>query len=63
MGVATDAAGVPETVLGPAALADIPPCVELPAMVPVVADRAYDSDPHFGFVHLALAFIALNRLL
>ena len=44
IGVATDAAGVPETVLGPAALAEIPPCVVLPPMVPVVADRAYDSD-------------------
>jgi len=126
LGVATDAAGVSETALGPAALADIPPCVPLPDMVPVVADRAYDSDPlreylagqgfrllsphrrgrvrpprndgrrmrryrrryvvertfawrhgyrrvvtrferladlHDGFVHLALAFICLNRLL
>ena len=126
LGAATDAAGVSETVLGPTALADIPPRVALPPMAPVVADRAYDSDPlrghlaergfrplsphrrgrvrpasndgrrmrryrrryvvertfawlhgyrrvvtrfermadpHDGFVHLALAFICLNRLL
>jgi transposase len=126
LGVATDAALVSETMLGPAALADIPAGVTLPPMVPVVADRAYDSDPlrahlaarglrllsphrrgrvrppandgrrmrryrrryvvertfawlhvyrrvvtrferkadlHDGFVHLALAFICLNKLL
>jgi transposase len=31
--------------LGPAALADIPPAVEVPWGVPVLADKAYDSDP------------------
>lgn len=45
IGVATDAAGVPETALGPAALAAIPAAVPVPAGVPVMADRAYDSDP------------------
>jgi len=45
VGVATDAADVPETVLGPAALATIPGTVPVPDGVPVVADRAYDSDP------------------
>ena len=45
IGVATDAAGVPETALGPAALAAIPAAVEVPFGTPVMADRAYDSDP------------------
>jgi transposase len=45
IGVATDAAGVPETELGAVALASIPAAIALPAGVPVVADRAYDSDP------------------
>lgn len=45
IGVATDAANVPETVLAGAALADIPAAVPVPAGVPVVADRGYDSDP------------------
>ena len=31
--------------LGPAALADIPLAVSVPWGVPVLADRAYDSDP------------------
>lgn len=31
--------------LGPAALADIPFDVAVPRAVPVLADRAYDSDP------------------
>lgn len=31
--------------LAPAALADIPPTVGVPWGVPVLADRAYDSDP------------------
>lgn len=43
IGVATDAASVPETVLAEVALADI--SVPVPAGVPVVADRGYDSDP------------------
>jgi len=30
--------------LGPAALADVPPAVEVPWGVPVLADKAYDSD-------------------
>jgi transposase len=45
IGVATDAANVPETVLAGAALADIPAAVPVPFGVPVIADRAYDSDP------------------
>jgi transposase len=45
IGVATDAANVPETVLAGAALADIPADVPVPFGVPVIADRAYDSDP------------------
>ena len=45
VGVATDAADVPETVLGPAALAAIPAAVRVRFGVPVVADRGYDSDP------------------
>ena len=45
IGVATDAAGVSETVLGPAALACIPASVPVPFGTPVMADRAYDSDP------------------
>ena len=43
IGIATDAADVSEVHLGPAALADI--SVRVPWGVPVVADRAYDSDP------------------
>lgn len=31
--------------LGPAALADIPPALPVPWGVPVLADKAYDSDP------------------
>jgi len=31
--------------LGPAALADLPPAVAVPWGVPVLADKAYDSDP------------------
>lgn len=43
VGVAVDAASVPETALGPAALAML--LVLLPtAPVPVLADRAYDCD-------------------
>jgi transposase len=45
IGVATDAANIPETVLAGAALADIPGDVPVPFGVPVVADRGYDSDP------------------
>ena len=45
VGVATDAASVPETALGPAALASIPAAVPVAAGTPVMADRAYDSDP------------------
>ena len=45
VGVATDAASVPETVVGPAALASIPAGVRLRWGLPVVADRGYDSDP------------------
>ena len=45
VGVATDAADVPETAVGPAALACIPAGVRLRWGLPVIADRAYDSDP------------------
>ena len=45
IGVATDAASVPETVVGPAAIASIPAGVRLRWGLPVVADRGYDSDP------------------
>lgn len=44
VGIATDAAGVPEVALGPAAPAAIPPEIAVPDGVPVIADRAYDSD-------------------
>ena len=45
VGVATDAANVPETELGGVALASIPPAVPVPDGVPVVAVKGYDSDP------------------
>lgn len=45
VGAATDGAGVHEVNLAPAALAAIPPEVSMPWPVPVLADRAYDSDP------------------
>jgi transposase len=45
LGLATDAASVPEPALVVPALDDIPPSVLAPADTPVVADRAYDSDP------------------
>jgi transposase len=45
IGVATDAADVPETALAGPALASIPAGVRLRWGLPVVADRAYDSDP------------------
>ena len=45
LGVATDAASVPETVLVVPAVDDIPTAVLAPADTPLVADRAYDSDP------------------
>lgn len=41
----TDAADVAETVLGPAVLAGIPRPWSAAWDVPVLADRAYDSDP------------------
>jgi transposase len=41
----TDAADVPETVLGPAVLAGIPLPLSIGWDVPLLADRAYDSDP------------------
>ena len=44
IGLATAAAGVTETALAGPALASIPPAVAVPAMVPVVADKGYDSD-------------------
>jgi transposase len=45
IGVATDAADVPETALAGPALASIPAGVRLRWGLPVIADRAYDSDP------------------
>jgi transposase len=45
IGAATAGANVPETALIGPALDSIPEAVELPAGVPVVTDRAYDSDP------------------
>lgn len=45
VGLATDAANVPETVLLVPAVDDIPASVLAPADTPLVADRAYDSDP------------------
>lgn len=53
LGVATDAASVPETLVGPAAVAGIPLSIRLRLVwgLPLVADRAYDSDPlrdHFA---------------
>jgi IS5 family transposase len=45
VGVATDAANVPETDLGGVALASIPRAVAVPDGTPVVADKGYDSDP------------------
>lgn len=45
VGVATDAANVSEVHLGPAALATIPAAVPVAFGTPVMADRAYDSDP------------------
>ena len=59
VGVATDAANVAETMVGPAAVACIPAGVRLRWGLPLIADRAYDSDPlreHFaarGFVLIA----------
>ncbi len=44
VGVATDAAGVSETVLGPAAPACIPAAGPVACGTPVMADRAYDAD-------------------
>ena len=44
VGVATDAADVSETVLGPAALASMPAAVGVPFGVPVLGDKGYDSD-------------------
>ncbi|QEL17741.1 IS5/IS1182 family transposase [Limnoglobus roseus] len=43
--MATDAANVAETVVGPAAVAGIPVGVRPRWGLPLVADRAYDSDP------------------
>jgi transposase len=45
IGVATDAANVSELALAGVALADIPADLSVPFGVPVIADRAYDSDP------------------
>jgi transposase len=45
LGMVTDAAHVPETVLAGVALVDIPAEIPVPFGVPVIADRGYDSDP------------------
>mgnify|MGYP005852425759 CR=1 FL=1 len=44
VGVLTDAANVGEPDLGERVLTRLPPEVELPDAVPVVADRGFDSD-------------------
>lgn len=44
VGVLTDAASVGEADLGGRVLDRIPPEIDLPAGVPVVADRGFDSD-------------------
>lgn len=62
VGVATDAASVPEVRLGPAALACIPAAVPVAFGTPVMADRADDSDGLRG--HLAdegLRLVARHR--
>lgn len=45
LAVVTAAANGSEIVLGPAALLSIPAGIAVPAGVPVLADRGYDSDP------------------
>src|SRR5438067_1302458 len=45
LGAATDGADVHEVNLAGPALADIPVAVDVPWGVPVLTDRAYDSDP------------------
>jgi transposase len=45
LGVVTDAANIGETVLGEVVLTHVRDDVSIPADVPVLADRAYDSDP------------------
>jgi transposase len=45
IGVVTAAANEAETELLEPALSTIPEAIELPANVPVIADKAYDSDP------------------
>jgi len=45
LGMVTDSAQVSETLLGEVALVDIPASIAVPDQVPVIADRAYDSDP------------------
>lgn len=45
LGMVTDAASVSETLLGEVALVDIPATISVPDPAPVIADRAYDSDP------------------
>ncbi len=44
VGVRTDAADVGQPALGERVLTRLPPAVEVPADVPVVADRGLDSD-------------------
>jgi transposase len=45
IGLATDAANVAEVDLAGVVLCDIPSQIPVPFGVPVIADRAYDSDP------------------
>lgn len=62
LGVATDAANVAETRVGPAAVAAIPAGVRLRWGLPLVADRAYDSDPLRGyFADRGFTLIAPHR--
>lgn len=45
LGMITDAASVPETLLGQVALEAIPPTIDLPKPTPLIGDRGYDADP------------------
>ncbi len=45
IGLATDAASVPEVEMAGPAVAGIPASVEIPVGTPLIGDKAYDSDP------------------
>lgn len=65
VGVATDGANVSEPALGAAAVASVPKWLRRRSRsrrVPVIADRAYDSDPLRGYVRrLGCRLIAPHR--